>query len=284
MWNGNLKVLKTAVKNQIKVARTWYARSFRSYTPDELHCFIANLGVAPGDTLLVHCSYDAFEGFAGKPTDVLLALQRAVGERGAVMMPTMPFTGTAVDYVARHPVFDVVRTPSRMGLLTELLRRSAGVVRSVHPTHPVAVWGTDAQAIIARHHEATTPCGAGSPFARLHERGGNILLLGAGIDSLTFYHWIEERLEQRMPQSPFTRERFRLASKDADGQLVYTDTRLFEPSVSRRRNLFKLVPELKRRLGWRERKIGRLTAILLSTSDVVASAGELADRGIFCYD
>ena len=58
-------------------------------------------------------------------------------------------------------------------------------------------------------------------------------------------HMIEETIEGHLPFSPFTRERFALVSRNRDGSLVTTETRLFEPAVSRRRNLYKLVPELK---------------------------------------
>jgi aminoglycoside N3'-acetyltransferase len=284
MLMGHAKALKAEVRNQLKIIRQRYARSFHSFTPETLRQHLQALGIQPGDLLLVHSSYDAFDGFNGKPTDVIGVLQELVGAQGVLMMPTMPFTGTAVEYARSNPVFDVARTPSRTGLLTELLRRSSGVVRSVHPTHPVAVWGNDAVAITAGHHEAATPCGAGSPFARLHEQAGKMLLLGADISSLTFYHWIEEALESRLPESPFTRQRFLLASRCMDGRLVMTDTRLFEPGVSRRRNLYKLLPELKRRGLLRQQRIGRLTMTLLTTKDVYTSASSLADQAIYCYD
>ena len=80
---------------------------------------------------------------------------------GTVLMPTLPFGGVAIDYARKNPVFDVRRTPSQTGLLTEIFRRSAGVLRSVHPTHPVAVAGHGAVEMVEGHHLAATPCGRG---------------------------------------------------------------------------------------------------------------------------
>lgn len=40
---------------------------------------LGRLGVVRGDTALVHRSFDAFEGFQGKPTDVIAVLQGVVG-------------------------------------------------------------------------------------------------------------------------------------------------------------------------------------------------------------
>ena len=199
-------------------------------------------------------------------------------------MPTLPFTGTAVQYARQQLIFDVRRTPSSMGLLTELFRRSADVVRSVHPTHPVAVWGHDAAALVEGHHAAGTPCGIGSPFARLLDRRGKILLLGTGVGVLTFFHTIEELLERTMPASPFTEEVFHLQSRDYSGKIVATHTRLFEPAVSRRRNLDKLIPELRQRSAWREQRTGRLQMIVLNAEDVVGTVNAMADKGTYCYD
>jgi aminoglycoside 3-N-acetyltransferase len=171
-----------------------------------------------------------------------------------------------------------------MGLLTELFRRMPNVVRSIHPTHAVAAWGKDAAAIVADHHLARTPCGDGTPYARLLERRGKILLLGVDISSLTFYHTIEELLEARFPVSPFTNETYRLKSRARDGTLIETETRLFEPSVSKRRNLFKLVPYLKDRGAWREKYLGKMDNVLLNAQDVLDAARAMADKGEFCYD
>ncbi len=275
---------KSRVKGRIKDLRQRYARTFRAFDGAALERALRGLGLRPGDTLLVHSSWDAFAGFAGKPTEVIAAFQRVLTHEGTLLMPTIPFTGTAVEYVSRRPLFDVARTPSRVGLLTELFRRSAGVVRSVHPTHAVAAWGRDAAALCEGHERCATPCGAGSPYMRLLERGGKVLLAGADIDSLTLWHALEEALESTLPESPFTRESFELVSRLPDGSLATTTTRLFDPSVSRRRNLFKLVPELSRQSAWRESRLGGLRLVMLDAAAVEEAARNLARQGVYCYD
>ena len=275
---------KSAVKGQLKGLRQRYARAFHAFDAGDFERSVRGLGLAAGDVVLVHSAWDAFAGFQGKPTDVIAALQRVVTPGGTVLMPTIPFTGTAVEHVARHPVFDVARTPSRVGLLTELFRRSTGVVRSVHPTHAVAAWGSDAVPMCRDHHEAATPCGERSPYMRLLERDGKVLLVGADIDSLTLWHALEEKLESRLPESPFTREHFELVSRLPDGTTRTTSTRLFEPAVSRRRNLFKLVPELSRLNAWRETRLGGLKLVLLRAREVERAAVSLVEQGVFCYD
>ena len=41
-------------------------------------------------------------------------------------------------------VYDIVRSPSTVGHLTEVFRKTEGVRRSEHPFSSVAVWGKDA--------------------------------------------------------------------------------------------------------------------------------------------
>jgi aminoglycoside 3-N-acetyltransferase len=278
------KASKRVVKSWLKRIRLSYIRRRYSFNLEGLIQFLYRLGVRQGDVLLVHSSFDRFEGFSGKPTDVILALQQVVGSSGTVLMPTLPFTGTAVDYAAQSVIFDVTSTPSRMGLLTEIFRRSPGVVRSVHPTHSVAAWGARAKEIIVDHHLVKTPCGKGSPFIRLLELDGRILFLGTGIGSMTFFHAVEELLASQMPFSPFTAETFTLQSKDVDGKILDSTLTLFDPTWSRRRNLKKLIPVLKSQNAWANGRIGSLEAILLEAKEVLQACRELAAKGVYCYD
>lgn len=275
---------KRYLKVKLNQARRLYAETFHAFSPADVLLALRALEIVPGDTLLVHSAYDAFQGFTGKPSDVLASLQQAVSAGGNLMLPTLPFTGTAVAYAQANPVFDVKRTPSRTGLLTELFRRMPAVTRSVHPTHAVAVWGKDAAVLTERHHTAETPCGAPSPYARLLDTDGKILLLGADISSLTLYHTTEAILEKKFPVNPFTAEVFTLQSRDAAGALLTTRTRLFEPAISRRRNLYKLVAPLKAANAWREKRLGSMDLVVLKASEVLSTIDAMAGRGEYCYD
>jgi len=271
-------------KRALRATRRRWIRAFHSFSPQGLEIALRGLGIADGDTVLLHSSFDAFEGFSGKPSDVLAVLSNILGSRGTLLVPTMPFTGTAVAYAGTDPIFDVLRTPSRMGLLTELFRRSPGVMRSLHPTHAVAASGARAVQMIQGHESALTPCGVGSPYHKLLECNGRILLLGTDISVLTFFHTLEELLEGELPVKPFTAASFRLRTRAADGSIVFTQTRLFEPAISRRRNIFKLVPYLRASGFWRQAKAGKVDAVLLNARDVLTAARNMLARGEFAYD
>ena len=281
---SGVRRLRQVVKRWVTRGRTWVVRRFFPFTRDDLAAALRRCGLDRGDMVLVHSSWDRFEGFRGSPTDIIGALQSIVGDAGTVLMPTQPFTGTAVGHARANPILDLRRTPSRMGLVSELFRRMPGTVRSVHPTHPVAAAGKDAESVCAHHRHASTPCGEHSPYAELSRRNGKILLLGTGIDVLTFYHYIEELLESELPTSPFTAETFALQTRLPDGTLVATSTRLFEPAVSRRRVLSRLIPVLKQQNAWRTTHVGRLDVVLLDCRDVITAVRNLANKGIYCYE
>ncbi|HYT62309.1 MAG TPA: AAC(3) family N-acetyltransferase, partial [Gemmatimonadales bacterium] len=136
------RVLPPGVKRGLKRLMRAYHQRFFAFTPADLQRALLQLGVLPGDVLMVHSAFDRFLGFHGGPVDVIRALQQVVGPDGTLMMPTIPFQGSAIEYALGEPVFDARQTVSRMGLITEVFRRAPGVVRSVHPTHSVAVWGS----------------------------------------------------------------------------------------------------------------------------------------------
>lgn len=280
---GFLNGLKPPVKRIRHRVRTAYIKRFHAFTPADFRDMLRGLGVQADDVLCVHSSFNQFLAFRGNVGDVLQCLQEAVGQEGGILMPTQPFNSTAIDYARTHPVTDLARAPSLMGLMTEILRRTRGAVRSINPTHPVAAWGDKGLHLLGNDWEARTPCGRSTAYHRLLEVDGKILMLGTGVQPMTFYHCVEELIEPLMPFSPFTTEEFTLQTRDAKGNLYTSLMRLFEPGLSARRRMSLLVPELKARGVWREARVGRLEAILLRAPDVLDACRAMAHNGRFCY-
>jgi len=131
------------------------------------------LGVAAGDRYLVHSSLRMLGRVDGGAEMIIDALKETVTEGGVVMMPA--FTLPPAE------IFEPDATPATLGVICETFRKQSDVVRSLHPSHSVAVWGRDAQKYADAHMSATA-LGVGSPIHRLIEDGGDILFLGVG-------HW-----------------------------------------------------------------------------------------------
>ncbi len=278
-----LKTLKKKVKGQLKYWKNTLSSRFQAFDVEDLVGAVKSVGLRENDILIAHTAYNEFSGFTGKPSGVLTALRQVVTTGGTIMMPSMPFSGTAVEYVQSGKEFDVRATPSKMGIVTELFRRSAGCLRSLHPTHPVLAQGPKAAHLLDNHEDSRTPCGEGSPFDCLLRNNGKILLLGTGIHVLTFYHMIEESLEAKMPFSPFTDEVFDVSFTGRDGEKKIIHIRLFDPDVSRRRDLSILEKALKSRRQWHEARVGGLSIVLLSSREVFDTVAQLAEKSVFCY-
>jgi aminoglycoside 3-N-acetyltransferase len=276
--------LKQHLKKLRHRARLAYINRFHSFTAAQFQELLQRLGVGRGTVVCVHSSFDQFAGFRGNVGDALKALQETVGPEGGLIMPTQPFSNTAIDYVRKHPVTELARAPSLMGMLTEILRRTRGAVRSINPTHPIAAWGERGVALIGRDWEARTPCGQGTAYHRLLDADARILMLGTGLQPMTFYHCVEEIIEPMMPDSPFTTEEFQLQTRDAQGNLYTSHMRLFEPRLSARRSMQLMIPQLHRQGFWQAARVGRLEVIALRAVQVLEACRTMAAQGRFCYE
>jgi aminoglycoside N3'-acetyltransferase len=141
------------------------------------------LGVASGGVLLVHCSFRATGPVEGGPVGLIVALRAALGPRGTLVMPS--WTGDD------ETPFDPATTPASpdLGILAETFRRLPGVARSRHG-FAFAAQGPAAAAILA-DPLPLPPHIPASPVGRVHERDGQVLLLGVGHDADTTLHLAE---------------------------------------------------------------------------------------------
>src|SRR4030095_16719579 len=99
----------------------------------------------------------------------------------------------------REPRFDVRRTPSQMGMLTELLRRMKGVRQTLHPTHRAAALGPLAAVMTDGHDAASSTFGPGTPFDFMAKRDTLIIGLGKPFEILTQVHHAESLMGDQFP-------------------------------------------------------------------------------------
>ena len=142
---------RRAARARLAAWRAWLARTFRSYGRAELLQALRQLGVAPGDTVMLHSAWSAAHGFRGSIDELIDVFAEAVGPQGHLLMVSLPFGGASIDWLERGRAFDVRRTPSMMGMVSEMFRRRADVLRSLHPTHPILARGPQAARFIDGH-------------------------------------------------------------------------------------------------------------------------------------
>jgi aminoglycoside 3-N-acetyltransferase len=169
---------------------------------------LTTLGLAEGDTVLVHASLRAVGWVPGGPVAVAQALLDVLGPAGTLVVPTQTMHNSDPKHWSKPPVpeawwpvireqlpaFDPAITPSRgIGALAELVRTWPGAVRSNHPHASFAAVGARAEPLMATH-VLDSHLGEQSPLAALERVGARVLLLGVGFDVCTAFHLAEYRV------------------------------------------------------------------------------------------
>jgi aminoglycoside 3-N-acetyltransferase len=173
------------------------------HSRDSLSRDLRALGLAPGDTVMVHASVRAVGVVAGGPDQIHLAIKDAVGPDGTLLMYASCPDGydevgrgtlspdAEAELLEKLPPFDAAtaRSARDNGALVELLRTYPGSRVNDHVARFVA-WGRHAGHLFAEQPWSFA-FGAGSALERFVALDGKILLLGSDHDAVTFLHYAE---------------------------------------------------------------------------------------------
>lgn len=265
------------IKAKLNSAKIWWVKSFRRYEAEDLKSALRDMGITESDTLMVHANFKPDSGFDGTPADIVTALAELVGEHGNLMMVSIPFRDTAYDYLEKNKPFNVKKTMSMMGLITEMFRRREGTLRSLHPTHPVLAIGKDAASLVADHESCLFPCGVGTPFEKLLQRKGKILFYDVGFGAITFFHFVEDVIKDRLPFPAYEDKLFSVTVIDHDGASRTVQTYAFTKNI--RRDTDKVLEQMNIRGMVERRRVGNSNLILVDAENVLSVMESLVDAG-----
>lgn len=156
------------------------------------------------EILMVHSSVNhMLPYYQGNPLELVRMLIDYCGSERTLVMPAFYFgdakIGSLIDTLTANPVFDLKKTPSQMGLATELFRRTKGVIQSRHPAYRVSALGPQAQALTQGHENASGPAGKGSPFEYMAAHNTLIIGIGKSFDVMTQTHHVEGIMGDEFP-------------------------------------------------------------------------------------
>jgi aminoglycoside 3-N-acetyltransferase len=198
--------------------------SFSPITRSTLAHGLRDAGVIEGGTLMVHVRLSAFGWVVGGIDTVVHALRDAVGPNGTLMafcgwddspyhLDLWPEQWQTA--YGEMPAFDPETSSARrdFGRFPERLRTWPGALRSTHPEVSFTALGPLASSLLAAT-EQEDPWGKAGPLGQLVAAEGQVLLLGAPLDTLTLCHHAEaiadvpgkRRRSYRMPTRAGWRE------------------------------------------------------------------------------
>lgn len=190
-----------------------------------LHEVLEVCGVPRNGSLFLHSAFKTCARDGGQAEDFLQSVMDYMAD-GSLFLPTMSWR-----YVKPHdPFFDELETPSNVGILTEIFRTKYASGRSIHPTHSVAGMGPEADEVLGGHHLDPTPCSDNSPFGRLVDADGWVVMFAIGFDCCTLIHHVEEKVAIDLYLKP-AEETETYTCRTRDGREISVDLRrhLFLP-------------------------------------------------------
>jgi aminoglycoside 3-N-acetyltransferase len=275
---------RLSLKSRLLGLRVFFVRRFLSFGERELLAALRRLGIRDGDALMLHSAFAQHHGFDGSVEQLTDVFIKALGPRGHLMMVSLPYRSSTLEYLQRLRVFDVRRTPSMMGLVSEYFRRRPDVLRSLHPTHPVLVRGRDAAWFVDGHERAPFPCGPGTPFEKLAERDGIVAFFNVPFATFTFFHHLEHLVSAHLPFALYTDETFEVPVVDRRGEPGVVRTRAFAREAIVRRRFEVLEQALRARGVITAVKVGNTRMEAIRVRDAIACTHEMQARGQLFYD
>ena len=273
------KRLKQRIKPIYFNGQRAVARSLFAYSADGLEAAVRSVGIGDGDAVMVHSGFRRSSGFLGQPGDVVNVLLKVVGPAGHVLMMSIPYRGSSQRYAETAPLFDVRRTPSAVGVISEVFRRRGDVVRSLNPLHPVVASGRLAAWLTVDHEKTAYSCGRGSPFGRFLQLNGKFLFFDAPYGSLTFMHHVEDHFRTRLPFELYSAEPVTLRVRNAAGNELDVRQFFFSPEARARRNFATIEQGLQQEGQFKSARVGNSRLLAVGAQAVVTCAGRLIDQG-----
>ncbi|NGO80305.1 AAC(3) family N-acetyltransferase [Streptomyces sp. YC504] len=230
-------------------------------------------GLEEGMDVIVHSSLSSLGPVDGGAPTVVDSLRSVLGPTGTLVVPTFTWqvTDPDPDHVgvptsdvskrrASVPDFHTNLDTTSMGAIPDTVRALPGSVRSTHPQASVTAIGHRATEITS-HQTLGFALGPTSPFGRLHDLGGYILLAGVGHDRNTFLHYAETL-------TPSPRLKLRRFPYTINGERVWVET--LDVGNDNGRHFPTLGREFEEQAGIQEVIVGNARCRLIPVQALVA--------------
>lgn len=174
------------------------------FTKQEILHQLAEMQAPQGGVVLTHSSLKAVGEVEGRGEGLLETLiEYFTADGGLLCIPT--HTWANIDDPNKITL-DLCESQTCIGTLPNLAAKHPCAIRTLHPTHSMAVFGDTEKTRAFADGEAqwdtpTPPLGC---YGKIFDAGGHIMLIGVGHNRNTYLHCVEEMLEvpNRLANSP----------------------------------------------------------------------------------
>ena len=242
-----------------------------------------DLNLGEGDLVYVHSGMDGLN-LAFPFYRILFLIREVIGPTGTVLFPTYPnHRISSYEYLRQGNVFEVRRTPSYTGILTEFARRQRDAVRSLHPTKSVCAIGPAAGEITATHHLSPYPYDWCSPYYKLIEGGGKIVGLGATTNYISFGYCVDDALKEKFPVRVYHDEIFKAPCINYEGERVTVRTYAHDMSRVIHPDMPSFFQKYVSVSACRDLMVQGMRFFRADAPKLFAEMMELAERNIIAY-
>ncbi len=266
------------------VLKTLYGR----YNTEDLRDHLQEMIGSEYDILMVHGSVNhMLPMYTGSALELVHMLIDFCGSEKTLVMPTFYFGNPKIGNIQQtfkaQPQYNLKRTPSQMGLMTELFRRSKGVIQSKHPVYRVAALGPLAEELTKGHEHATEPAGLGSPFEFMASHNTMVIGIGKSFHVMTQVHHVDDIMGENfpVPRVPITERHVTKVTVIDDGKKIPVTLR--DNGIKWKFNIAKL-PRLLQPGDLKYWKFHNTPLFAARASEVTNSLIESANKGQTLYD
>lgn len=265
-----------------------YKSIYGTYNADDLRIHLEKEIGTDFEILMVHGSVNhMLPMYTGTALDLVKMLIDFCGSDKTLVMPAFFFGDPKIGNIQRtfkeNPNYNLKRTPSQMGIMTELFRRTKGVIQSRHPVYRVSALGPLAKELTSGHEFATGPAGFGSPFEFMAEKNTMIIGIGKSFHVMTQVHHVDELMGEDFPVERFPKSKRRQTAVtviDGDDKvpMVLTDS-----GIKGEFNIAKL-PRLLQPGNLKYWKFHNTPLFAARAKEVTKSLIKAAEQGQSLYD
>lgn len=243
------------------------------YGIDDLRKALFDVGVRPGDVLMVHCAWRSFYNFTGSPDDVLECLLELLGKDGTLLMPA---------YGKDLYSFDVADTPSVAGVLSEVFRKKDGVIRSESSHFSVAGVGPATEELFSQCGRSVNGFDENSAYGSFaRSKNGKVLIMGLGQEpaKLSLIHVSEyghigsSENCKRMFDKTYDAE-LTLSSGDTCVRQMVTWSRGGQLNDSEIREIYRSIP------SYRDQHLGKNHIVCVNASEAMDYIDRKVEEGV----